>query len=387
VKGQPTALLANKASIFLSFIGIFIGLTLTTAHFQKLVPPCAGGGSGCALVLVSRYASVWGVPVATIGLAAYIFLAVLGAIRSAQAGADFSKMAKLGFAVSAFGLLASAGYTFIALVLIGQPCQWCLGSAAVMTLIFLSHAFMVSSPVPETAEKMDFITVGAGAVFAAIFFVTSLSSLKDMASEGLEGVDPSKVTRELLMPENKERVLGNPDAKVIVAEFADVNCGACRSFSPEVDKIKARLGDKIAIVFICYTLHQIPGHETSIDACAALEFASDEGKYQELYKALWDPAAAEQVKDPAGLLLVMKDVGLDVDKFQKMQNAKSGPDFDAFSKLTDRVATGLDLARTTFGVRSTPTFIIYADGQPAKAVTASQLEGALNSEPFKSLLN
>jgi uncharacterized membrane protein len=85
---------------------------------------------GCETVQHSHYAKLAGAPVAVIGLAGYVVVLALlildgSAARLAAAGATM-----VGFGFSAY-------LTYLELFKIHAICQWCVGSAVIMTLLLL----------------------------------------------------------------------------------------------------------------------------------------------------------------------------------------------------------------------------------------------------------
>jgi uncharacterized membrane protein len=111
----------------LGLVGLAIASYLTYAHYAGVTPICTGSGS-CEKVQTSRYADVFGVPVALIGLVSYVGLLATVALGSAAARAS---AVVIGVAGAAF-----SGYlTFLELFKIDAVCQWCVGSAVVMTAI------------------------------------------------------------------------------------------------------------------------------------------------------------------------------------------------------------------------------------------------------------
>jgi uncharacterized membrane protein len=84
---------------------------------------CATGG--CETVQSSRYAELFGVPVAALGLVA--FLSLLGA---AVVGGDRGRGAQLLIALT--GVVLGAYLLYVQLHVIGAVCEWCVASDAVM---------------------------------------------------------------------------------------------------------------------------------------------------------------------------------------------------------------------------------------------------------------
>ena len=111
----------------LSVIGIGIGGYLTYTHYAGLNVLCLSSG-GCETVQHSRYSKLDGIPVATLGLAGYIGILISLWIRG-EIGRG------LGFALALVGFLFSMYLTYREAFTIHAYCQWCLGSAALMTLL------------------------------------------------------------------------------------------------------------------------------------------------------------------------------------------------------------------------------------------------------------
>jgi uncharacterized membrane protein len=125
------------ATAVLALAGIGIAGYLTWVHYKGIDPVCVGGGGGCEIVQASRWAELAGVPVALLGLIAYV--TVLASLALPE---------EPGRAVAAFVTLVGFGFsawlTYVELVEIEAICQWCVASAAVMTgLALVSVARML----------------------------------------------------------------------------------------------------------------------------------------------------------------------------------------------------------------------------------------------------
>ena len=129
----------------LSLIGIGIGTYLTYTHYAGLHVLCLSSG-GCETVQHSRYSKLDGIPVATLGLAGYIGILISLAIRG-EAGRA------LGFALALVGFLFSMYLTYREAFTIHAYCQWCLGSATIMTLLVILTAIRFLRAEPEPARR------------------------------------------------------------------------------------------------------------------------------------------------------------------------------------------------------------------------------------------
>jgi uncharacterized membrane protein len=125
----------------LSVIGIGIGTYLTYTHYAGAHVLCLSSG-GCETVQHSRYSKLDGIPVATLGLAGYIGILISLAIRG-EAGRA------LGFALALVGFLFSMYLTYREAFTIHAYCQWCLGSAALMTLLAILTTIRMLRTEPE----------------------------------------------------------------------------------------------------------------------------------------------------------------------------------------------------------------------------------------------
>ena len=111
----------------LTLVGIGIGTYLTYTHYAGLHVLCLSSG-GCETVQHSRWSKLDGIPVATLGLAGYIGIFISVWIRGELGRA-------IGFGLALVGFLFSMYLTYREAFTIHAYCQWCLGSAAVMTLL------------------------------------------------------------------------------------------------------------------------------------------------------------------------------------------------------------------------------------------------------------
>jgi uncharacterized membrane protein len=120
----------------LAVAGLLISAYLTWTHFMGVAPVCISGSGGCETVQSSRYAAIFGVPVAAIGVVAYAGLLFSAALRGE--GGIY-----LGLLISLVGTLFSAYLTYLEVFVIHALCQWCLASAALMVAALLCAALGV----------------------------------------------------------------------------------------------------------------------------------------------------------------------------------------------------------------------------------------------------
>jgi uncharacterized membrane protein len=110
----------------LALVGVAIAGYLTYVHYAGVSITCSTGG--CETVQHSRYAEIFGVPVALLGLLAFV-----GILASAIHGGIEGRAATISIALA--GVAFAAYLLVVQLAVIGAVCDWCVASDAVTTLI------------------------------------------------------------------------------------------------------------------------------------------------------------------------------------------------------------------------------------------------------------
>lgn len=126
----------SLALLVLSFIGFADAAFLTIKHYTGAPIPCSIL-DGCDTVTNSVYSQIASVPVALIGALFYLTVFVLALVnwQLAQPG---RKLVKMLWWLSLVAFLASLGLVYLQGFVIKAWCLYCLISALISTLIFLS---------------------------------------------------------------------------------------------------------------------------------------------------------------------------------------------------------------------------------------------------------
>jgi uncharacterized membrane protein len=120
------------AILILCLLGIADAGYLTYVHYAGLKVACLSSG-GCETVQASRWAKLDGIPVSALGLIGYIGILLSLAIRG-----ELGRAAGFGIALIGFGF--SMYLTYRELFTIKAICQWCVGSAVLMTALAILTA-------------------------------------------------------------------------------------------------------------------------------------------------------------------------------------------------------------------------------------------------------
>jgi uncharacterized membrane protein len=125
----------SQLAIILTIIGLLVSIYMTIYKITSNDNMCIGSGD-CKTVNASRYAEVYGIPVAVLGVVGYsAILAVL--LLERKPGIFQQNGSLLFFGLSLTGFLFSLYLIFVEVALIKAYCPFCITSQTVMTIIFI----------------------------------------------------------------------------------------------------------------------------------------------------------------------------------------------------------------------------------------------------------
>jgi len=123
----------RRAIAFVATLGIGVATYIAIEAAGGDAPRCLAGSTGCATVAKSSYSHVAGVNIAVFGILGYVLL-----LASAFFANDVVRFG--GFLVALGGFGYSVFLTYVEIFKIEAICQWCVGSAVLMTILFLLNA-------------------------------------------------------------------------------------------------------------------------------------------------------------------------------------------------------------------------------------------------------
>lgn len=160
--------------------------------------------------------------------------------------------------------------------------------------------------------------------------------------------------------------LGPADAKVVIVEFLDPACEACRDFAPHVKNLLALHTGKIRLV-----LRYAPFHQGSDTMVKILEAARKQGQYWETLQVMFDTQphwASHHHPQPDKIWKFLSSAGLNIEKIRSDMNDPS-----ILEILRQDIA---DVQ--TLGIRKTPSF--FVNGKPLPSFGLSQLKSLVAEE-------
>jgi uncharacterized membrane protein len=127
----------------IALVGVGIATYLVYVHYAGIQPFCVSGGGGCEKVQTSDFAKLAGIPVADLGLAGYLAILASLFVRG-----DLGRLAGAAIALSGFGF--SLYLTYREIFTIKAICQWCVGSAVLMTLLAILTVVRLLKSEPDS---------------------------------------------------------------------------------------------------------------------------------------------------------------------------------------------------------------------------------------------
>ena len=163
-----------------------------------------------------------------------------------------------------------------------------------------------------------------------------------------------------------DHIKGNPEAPVLIYEYADYQCPGCASINPKVNKAIEESDGKLAVVYRNFLLSY---HKNGTAAASAAEAANLQGYWKpyadKLFaeQAEWEYASATERSELfEKYFLEVTDGKGDLEQFKKDL---------ASDRVSKKISFDMGIARR-IDVPSTPAF--YVDGQHIKWNEAGELE-------------
>jgi protein-disulfide isomerase len=147
-----------------------------------------------------------------------------------------------------------------------------------------------------------------------------------------------------------DHTIGNASSSLVLVEYSDFQCPACKAYSPIVKELVATYKDEMLFVYRHFPLYQI--HLNARITAQATEAANNQGKFWEMHDILFANQAEWSSKSPSNIEVVLAQyagqIGLDVEKFKADLNSVVAKD-----RVAADLASGMKAQ-----VGGTPTFFL-----------------------------
>ncbi|MFA6307381.1 MAG: vitamin K epoxide reductase family protein [Patescibacteria group bacterium] len=138
---------SNKLSygfVAIALIGFLDAVYLTVSHYTGAIN--CSLITGCQEVLSSKYSEIFGIPLALLGAAFYLFI-LINALLYIDNKNKYSKLVLSYLPI--FGFLFSLVLVYLMFFVIKALCQYCLLSATTSTLLLILSIIFIKNNKPE----------------------------------------------------------------------------------------------------------------------------------------------------------------------------------------------------------------------------------------------
>jgi protein-disulfide isomerase len=213
------------------------------------------------------------------------------------------------------------------------------------------------------------ISIGIAAAFAVV--VIALLALNGGGSDSNAAPSSSSSTdtdrHERLVRPDSHKLNVAPDNKVTFVEFLDFECESCRAAFPAVEQLRKEYAGKVTFVVRYFP---IPSHYNAERAARAVEAASQQGKFEQMYQRMYETQTEwgeQQVPADARFRALATELKLDLAAFDLAYNAPA-----TLERVKKDAADGEAL-----GVTGTPTF--FVNGEQLKPRSVEDLKASIDA--------
>jgi protein-disulfide isomerase len=163
-----------------------------------------------------------------------------------------------------------------------------------------------------------------------------------------------------------DHVKGNASSTVVLMEYSDFQCPACRAYYPIMREVMTEFGDKVLFVYRHFPLTSI--HFNSEFAARAAEAANKQGKFWEMHDLLFEKQNEwANIADPNAMFESYATlIGLNLDQFKTDFKSPAVRDL-VRAERTHAIQSGL---------QGTPTFFL----------NGKQIQNPTSVDEFKSII-
>ncbi|MGV3667797.1 MAG: thioredoxin domain-containing protein [Leptospira bouyouniensis] len=314
-----------------------------------------GGGDSCLKVAESSYSAIPGipflgnVPIALLGFGFYgLVVYVFYLISKSSSSDEVSKLISLLFPVLALGLFFDLILFGISVGIIGTICQLCFITYIVtITLLVILYLLWKTEGKPKldipSSIKDGYATFGLVFFFSfSVGFASSKMWVKGESSNTLatsRGMDSKEIQTKIdaffLEPTLGIKTQGSPsigkkDAPITIVKYADYNCGHCLHTSHILHTVLSEYDGMVKVVYknfpldgSCNRLMQQPrpGATSCIAAMAAI-CADKQGKFEPMYRGLYDNLEKGVAHSGASVVNLGNLIGLNVNSLKTCMASK-----------------------------------------------------------------
>jgi uncharacterized membrane protein len=364
--------LRQKLLVVFSLIGLVASSMSAYVHYRLLTDPsytsfCDVNTSvNCTQAYLSRFGSLWGVPVALWGVLFFVVVLLLAIAGGRARSASREAIPGYIFSTSTIGLAIVLYLAWASFFQLHTVCLFCATTYIAVIAIFILSGGAMSMPVAALPHRVgaDVRSLGSspGALALVLLVLAGIGGAiasfpRESAAVTTESAFPpltdeqrADIAKWWAVQPRVELPIPNDGAKVLVVKFSDYMCPACRQ---TYEFYKPVLGKYLASGEVRYVVKHYPleaecnpsapnNHYASCEAAAAVIMAKPKGTAEKLEQWIF----SNQIGlTPEAVRSAAKDIG-------------GIQDFDAqYQTVLQEVKADARLGET-LKVSQTPTFYI-----------------------------
>jgi uncharacterized membrane protein/protein-disulfide isomerase len=366
--------LARRLTWVLALVGLGASLTSLYVHYQLLANTSyesfcdVSSTVSCTQAYLSRYGSLWGIPVALPGALWFGLVLVLLFVETAGPPSVRDSVPSYIFVLSTLGLAIILYLAYAAFFVLKVVCLLCLATYVAVIGLFIVSGLTSSVPMSSVPRRlfgdMRALVARPGVLAVVILFLAgAVSALAFFPKEGTlrvaqaqqQATDDQRSEFERWYTSQPRVTVPVPadGAAVVIVKFTDVQCPSCGatyfSDKPVVARYQSQYPGAIKYVVKDYPLQPEcnshvprPMHLAACDAAVAIRLARQAGKGSELEDWLYTNQTS---LSPASVRQAARTIG-------------GVQDFEAqYPKVLESVRADVALGHT-LNVQKTPTFFI-----------------------------
>ena len=392
---------ARARTLLLLFAALGLGASSasTYVHHRLLTDPAyssvcdISATVSCTEAYLSRYGTLWGVPVAVAGVFFFALVLVLVGVGGRATSPARENVPGYVFALSTVGLAVVLYLAWASFFQLGAVCLLCVTTYAAVVALFIvsGGATKVSmTTLPGRAMRdvgglakspaallLTVLLVGGAAVLASTFPGQTAASVEAAPAAPqyppLTDAQRAEFERWWDVQPKVDVPVDREGAKVLILKFNDFQCPPCRLTYNEYLGVLAKYSGNGDVKFVLKHFPLDPEcnpsggqHFAACEAAASYALAKQKGSAGKMEAWLF---ANQATLDPA----VVKRGAAEIAGITN---------FDAeYARVLPEIRADIDLA-TRLEVRSTPTFFI--NGRKIGGVAAQAFEAAIELELKRS---
>ena len=228
----------------------------------------------------------------------------------------------------------------------------------------------------KNALTVPIAIVVAGIIIGGAIFVTREGQVKSVFQKPAEQAVPSNTQNIESRPVDlNDHILGNPNAKIVMVEYSDLECPYCKSFHKTMQTILDEYGKDGEVAWV-YRHFPLSIHPKAPKEAEATECAFEMGgnsTFWDYVNKIFAITPANNGLDPAKLSDVAGQIGLDIAKFKTCLDS---------GKYAEKVKSDYDDG-VKAGVNGTPHSVFLLSD---KVTTATEKRlGEINQDILRQL--